>query len=71
MEERLLTETEEQEINEINYEENLTECETVGSYQGGTSNGQVSEQVRKRDQGRADDAEIRTQDSEVWTFDER
>lgn len=32
MEERLLTETEEQEINEINYEENLTECETVGSY---------------------------------------
>ena len=30
--ERLLTEGEEQEINEINYEEDLVECETVGSY---------------------------------------
>ena len=32
MEERLLTESEEEEINEINYEEDLVECETVGSY---------------------------------------
>lgn len=32
MEERLLTEGEEEEINEINYEEDLVECETVGSY---------------------------------------
>ena len=32
MEERLLTESEEEEINEINYEEDLLECETVGSY---------------------------------------
>ena len=32
MEERLLTESEEQEIDEINYEETLTECETIGSY---------------------------------------
>ena len=32
MEERLLTESEEEEIDEINYEEDLVECETVGSY---------------------------------------
>ena len=32
MEERLLTQGEEQEIDEINYEEDLVECETVGSY---------------------------------------
>ena len=32
MDEKLLTEGEENEINEINYEEGLVECETVGSY---------------------------------------
>ena len=32
MDEKLLTEGEENEINEINYEEDLVECETVGSY---------------------------------------
>lgn len=32
MDEKLFTEGEEQEINEINYEEDLVECETVGSY---------------------------------------
>ena len=32
MDEKLFTESEENEINEINYEEDLIECETVGSY---------------------------------------
>ena len=32
MDEKLLTQGEEQDINEINYEEDLVECETIGSY---------------------------------------